>query len=217
MSCDPPRWFRRIFSVARLNPYQEAARRGATHVEELYRWNLQVSEAFYPALSCLEISLRNAVHDQLKTLYGRPDWWESAPLDKHDDAKVRQAVDDLVRRNGVPAPSPDCIVAALSFGFWVSLLSRRYDRYLWVPALHKAFPGYHGNRETLRDNLQAMLKLRNRIMHHEAIHHRHLAADHAKIYRLLEYIEPEGTVWLRAFDRVPDVLTRRPEGDDAVR
>lgn len=104
----------------------------------------------------------------------------------------------------------DSVVAELSFGFWVSLLSRRYDRYFWVPALHKAFPGYHGDRESLRDNLQAMLRLRNRIMHHEPIHHRHLEADHAKIYRLLGYIEPEAATWLRKFDRVPDVLAMRP-------
>ena len=70
-------------------------------------------------------------------------------------------------------------------------------------ALHNAFAGYHGDRETLRDSLQAMLMLRNRIMHHEPIHHRHLEADHAKIYRLLGYIEPEAASWLRGFDRVP--------------
>ena len=46
--------------------------------------------------------------------------------------------------------------------------------------------------------------LRNRIMHHEPIHHRHLEADHAKIYRLLGYIEPEAASWLRGFDRVPE-------------
>jgi len=206
MSCDPPGWFKRIFTVPRLNPYKEAARCGGTHVEGLYRWNLQVSEAFYPALSCLEISLRNAIHEQLQARYARPDWWESSPLDRHDAAKVRQAADDLGRRKGVSAQCADSIVAELSFGFWVSLLSRRYDRHFWVPALYRAFPGYHGDRESLRDNLQAMLRLRNRIMHHEPVHHRHLVADRAKIYRLLGYIEPEAVTWLCAFDRVPDVL-----------
>lgn len=217
MSCVPPRWFDRIFATPRLNPYQEAACRGNTHAEDLYRWNLQVSEAFYPALSCLEVSVRNAVNDQLQATYGRLDWWASAPLDHHDASKVRQASDDLRRRKGIDPPCADNIVAELSFGFWVSLLSRRYDRHFWVPALHKAFPGYHGDRESLRDNLQAMLMLRNRIMHHEPIHHRHLEADHAKIYRLLCYIEPEAATWLREFDRVPDVLTMRPGRDERGR
>lgn len=217
MSCAPPRWFDRTFATPRLNPYQEAARCGGTHAEDLYRWNLQVSEAFYPALSCLEVSIRNAVNEQLQATYGRPDWWESAPLDQHDASKVQQASDDLRRRKGIDPPCVDSIVAELSFGFWVSLLSRRYDRYFWVPALHKAFPGYHGDRESLRDNLQAMLRLRNRIMHHEPIHHRHLEADHAKIYRLLGYVEPEAATWLRKLNRVPGVLAKRPGRDNRGR
>jgi hypothetical protein len=210
----PPRWFDRIFATPRLNPYQEAARSNGTHAEDLYRWNLQVSEAFYPALSCLEISTRNAMHEQLRIRYGSPDWWTGAPLNDHDASKVKQASDDLRRRKDVDPPYADSIVAELSFGFWVSLLSRRYDRYFWVPALHKAFPGYQGDRESLRDNLQAMLRFRNRIMHHEPIYHRHLAADRAKIYRLLGYIQPEAATWLHNFDRVPEVLAMRPGRDN---
>jgi hypothetical protein len=171
---------------------------------------LQVSEAFYPALSCLEISVRNAMHEQLRLRYGRPEWWSSAPLQEHAVKKVDQVKSDLRRRKGFSAICADDVVAELSFGFWVSLLSRRYDRHLWVPALHKSFPGYRGGREPLRDNLQAMLQLRNRIMHHEPIHHRHLAADHAKIYRLLRFVEPATAEWLSGFDRVPDVLVKRP-------
>src|ERR1700721_1161807 len=101
--------------------------------------------------------------------------------------------------------SADDVVAGLSFGFWVSLLSRTYDRYLWVPALHKAFPHYSGSRRELFDNFDAMRRLRNRVMHHEPIHHRHLEADHAKIYRLVGYITPDAVVWLQRFDRVPAV------------
>lgn len=117
-------------------------------------------------------------------------------LDQHDAAKVRQTSDDLRRWRGTD-PCTDDIVAELPFGFWVSLLSRRYDRHLWVPALYKAFPGYRGTRESLRDNFETMRLFRNRIMHHEPVHHRHLAADHAKIYRLLGYMERSGRLAAR--------------------
>lgn len=80
MSCDPPQWFDRVFTAPRLLPYQDAARRAGAHAEDLYRWNLQASEAFYPALSCLEICLRNALDEQLRVRYDRTDWWTSAPL-----------------------------------------------------------------------------------------------------------------------------------------
>jgi hypothetical protein len=216
MTCAPPGWFNQVFTAPRLAPYLEAARRDGTHAEILYRWNLQVSEAFYPALSCLEICVRNALHERLKARYRCADWWTSAPLDQHDAFKARQATDDLRRRRGTE-PCTDDIVAELSFGFWVSLLSRRYDRPLWVPTLHKAFPGYHGTRSSLHDSLEAMRRFRNRVMHHEPVHHRHLAADHAKIYRLLGYMEPETAVWLCEFDRVPEILAKRPGHDDRGR
>jgi hypothetical protein len=213
VSCTPPPWFDQVFTAARLAPYQEAAARGGTHVADLYRWNLQVSEAFLPALSCLEICMRNAMHEQLTAKYHRADWWTPAPLGQHEGYIVQRAREDLLRRKGTD-PGTDDIVAELSFGFWVSLLSRHYDRRFWVPALHKAFPGYRGSRKDLHDNFDAMRRFRNRVMHHEPVHHRHLAADHAKIYRLLGSIEPEATAWLLDFDRVPEILAKRPGHDD---
>lgn len=213
MSCDPPTWSDRVFSQPRLTPYVVAAQLDGTHAMDRYQWNLQVSEAFYPALACLEISLRNALDVQLQQHYGRPDWWESVPLSKllkGDEAVVRRAEADASKRKGA-AMSADDVVAGLSFGFWVSLLSHRYDRYLWVPALHKAFPHYKGRRKELFDNFDAMRRLRNRVMHHEPIHHRHLEADHAKIYRLVGYIDPDAVVWLQRFDRVPAVLASKPK------
>lgn len=209
MSCNPPAWFDRIFSQPRLAPYLRAAQLDGTHAVDRYQWNLQVSEAFYPALSCLEISLRNALHAQLQIRYGRPDWWKSAPLQNRHLAKVRGAEAEARKRKGTKT-SADDVVAELPFGFWVSLLSRAYDRDFWVPALHRAFPRYRGNRRTLHDEFEAMLLLRNRISHHEPIQHRHLAADHAKIHRLLSYIAPDAAFWLKGFDRVPVVLASKP-------
>lgn len=209
MSCNPPHWFSRTFSFPRLAPYLRAAGLCNTHAVDHYRWNLEVSEAFYPALSCLEIIFRNALHEQLTALYGRPDWWASAPLERDDVYMVERARADARRRKRAAATADD-VVAALPFGFWVAMISTRYDRYFWVPALHKAFPNYRGTRKALHENLETMRRFRNRIMHHEPIHHRHLEADHAKIYKLLGYIEPKACAWLHQFDRVPEVLARRP-------
>lgn len=107
----------------------------------------------------------------------------------------------------------DDIVAELSFGFWTSLLSNnrhsQYDRRLWVPYLHRAFPLYRGRRRDLHDKLEAMRLLRNRIMHHEPIHHRDLAADRRKVYELMGYLDAALAKEVSAMDRVPDVLRRR--------
>jgi hypothetical protein len=202
--------------MPRLSPYLVVAEASGLGADELYLWNLQVSEAFYCSLHCLEICLRNSLNMQLTLLYHRADWWATAPLANHGQGKISDArtrAGQAQRQSGhLPRgePAPDAIVAELSFGFWVNLLTRRFDRDLWVPALHRSFPAYQGAREPLRDNLEAMVHLRNRVMHHEPVHHRDLAADHAKAYRLIGYVEPELLPWLARFDRVPELLSRRP-------
>ncbi|MER7133562.1 hypothetical protein [Streptosporangium saharense] len=190
-------------------PYRNAVFGDEEQAWKLYQWNIEVSEAFYCPLHCLEVSLRNAQHAELGAALGRSDWWAIAPLREHERTRITKA-ERTLRAKGNTTPGADDVVAELSFGFWASLLSRAYDRHLWVPVLHRAFPHYSGRRRDLQDNMQAMVLLRNRVMHHEPIHHRRLEADHAKIYRLLGYLEPAVVTWLRDFDRVPEVLSRRP-------
>ncbi len=209
MSTELPPWFVRAFAGPRLAPYLTIAEDGGIEAASLYLWNLQVAESFYSALHCLELCLRNALHGQLLRHFGRADWWAVAPLDPYGQRKIDTARQQAVR-SGHDHPSADDVVAELAFGFWPYLLSRSYDRRLWVPVLHKAFPHYRGRREPLRDNLETMVHLRNRVMHHEPIHHRDLAADHAKAYRLIGYMEPDAIEWLRVFDRAPGLLVLRP-------
>jgi hypothetical protein len=218
MLIDLPVWVRRAFSAARLMPYAHASGGDATATMLLYWWNVEVSGALYGPLHCLEISLRNALHDQLRKKYGRPDWWTTAPLNSTGVRLVTEAHQKLLRR-GSESTTADDVVAALSFGFWVSLLSSgaAYDRRLWVPTLHRAFPHYSGPRRLLHDNLLSMVYLRNRIMHHEPIHHRDLPKDHEKIYRLLGYISPETAKEAQMMDRVPEVLSRRHDTCGAIR
>jgi hypothetical protein len=210
MSTEPPEWIRDLLSTPRLTPYLRATDGDAHAAIRLYWWNVEVSAAFYGPLQCLEIGLRNALHSQLRGYFGRDDWWSVAPLTADGVHKVKEASEKIgglnARRHG-----PDDVVAALTFGFWVSLLSRgaAYDRKLWVPTLHRAFPHYSGRRDTLHDDLVAMLRFRNRVMHHEPVHHRDLAADRSKIYRLLGYLSREAAREVESHDRIPEILARR--------
>ncbi|QLQ40303.2 hypothetical protein [Micromonospora robiginosa] len=220
MSADLPDWTRRAFSAPRMRPYLEAAGNDGREAVALYWWNVEISAAFYGPLHCLEIVLRNALHGQLAARYGRSDWWAAAPLTEHGVRLVEEAADKCRRRlgrRGRSGPTADDVVAELSFGFWVSLLSNRtgsqYDRLLWVPTLHQAFRPRSGSRAVLHESLETMRLLRNRIMHHEPIHHRDLAADHRRLYQLLNAIDGVVAKEIRVMDRVPFVLARR----DAVR
>lgn len=213
MTAEPPEWIREVLSIPRFAPYLARTNGDVEAAIRLYWWNVEISAAFYTPLHCLELGLRNAMHAQLYEYFGSEDWWTTAPLNDNGKRIVSAAAQKIIGR-GVRRYCADDVVAELPFGFWVSLVSRgaAYDRTLWVPALHRAFPFYKGRRQLLHDHLQAMVLFRNRIMHYEPVHHRDLRADHAKIYRLLGYVSPQMVKELDALDRVSEVLDRRVGG-----
>jgi hypothetical protein len=206
----------RDLSLPRLRRYIRAAHGDAQVAERLYWWNIEVSAALVGPLHCLELTLRNALHNALVRHHGRPDWWVVAPLNERGRRLVdaaRRSCERRLRGSRLPRSTPDDMVAELTLGFWVSLLSHAsgYDRYFWVPVLHAAFPHYRGRRGDLHDELTTLVLLRNRVMHHEPVHHRHLAADHDTIYRVLGYLSPELAKEAQAMDRFPAVLAARAD------
>jgi len=206
-TADNADWIGKSLSEARFASYLAECGGDTAAAWRLYMWNIGISAAFYPLLHFVEITLRNSLHHELGIQFGRPDWWSVAPLNEHGERLVKQA------QEKVPSPgSPqyaDDLVTELTFGFWVSLVSRTYDRVLWVPALHRAFPHYRGRRDALHAELKEVLWLRNRVMHYEPIHRRDLKADHAMIYRLFDHMSSGLTVAVRQIDQVPDVLRLR--------
>ncbi|MEV7778033.1 hypothetical protein [Kitasatospora sp. NPDC088351] len=163
------------------------------------------------ALHCLEVTLRNALHAALRREHGRPDWWSAAPLDTDGDRLVSEARRKCERRIRHRQVTADDVVAELSFGFWVKLLSGRHARTFWVPALHRAFPSDIGRRDDLHRRFVTMMRLRNRTSHHEPIHHRHLEAGHATLHHLLACLDAEPAAQALRLDRVPAVLKQRQD------
>jgi hypothetical protein len=210
MTIDEPDWIRDTLSQPRFAPYLAARGGDMAAAIRLYWWNLDISAAFYTPLHCLEIALRNGIHQQLSIAFGRSEWWTVVPLHENGLQMVDDARQKLATRTR--SSTADDMVAGLSFGFWVSLVSNTYDRRLWVPCLHRAFPFYRGRRRHLHGDLRTMLLFRNRIMHYEPIQHRHLEEDHRTILRLLGYLAPNMVVQLKSYDRVPEVLRQRPGG-----
>lgn len=137
-------------------------------------------------------------------------WWNVEVAEAPGTNRMIAEAEDKVRRRKPAGATTDDTVTELSFGFWVSLVSRKYDRRLWVPGLYRAFPHHHGRRSELHESLWTAVLLRNRITHHEPIHHRHLEADQQSIYRLLECLSLLLGRSLDGHDRLSEVLARRP-------
>ena len=208
----------------RLSTYLGAAGGSREGAVRLYAWNTAVCAAFYGPLQGLEVALRNAMHRRLAERYG-PTWYDypGAGLDRGAKGRIADARSELTRDGH--GDGPPRIVAALSFGFWVSLLGpggrteaghrANYQMTLWRPALRGAF----AHRATLTRKqahrpLNALRILRNRLAHHEPIFARDLIADHARILDVAGWISPAARTWIEHHSRAPAVIKAARDAND---
>lgn len=183
-------------SAERMTKYFEHTRDDQTKALQIYTWNTVISAAFCGPLQGLEVALRNAMHRELSRRFGT-EWFDNreAGLDAGARRRIAKAREDLTEHGQRAEASDSDIVAALSFGFWVSLLGRggdlgtgnkaSYHDTLWLPALRTAFlPAAAGGglqRKDAHVPLNHLRVFRNRIAHHEPIFRRDLARDHKRI------------------------------------
>lgn len=186
-----------LLSKERLSSYSKAT------LEETiknYERNTILSEAIYGLLQGVEIALRNSIHNVLTAGLSRSDWynyfsWQKPELDALDQAK-----DKLVRRR--KAVAPGAIVAELPFGFWLQTVARKYEKILWVPYVHKAFPNITTDRMGLFRRLDQIRELRNRVAHHERILHFNIPLEYKQAIELIRWICPVTASWVDASNRV---------------
>lgn len=173
----------------------------------LYERNARMAEAFYRPLQSLEVCLRNGLSDQLAAQYGA-NWFTNSGPPFADDAlkKLDRAIDDIqdARRN----VTPGAVVAELSFGFWVTILAKRYDGTIWRSALASSFleAGRRMPRQRVHNRMDAIRKFRNRVFHHEPIYDLNPAQVHAEIIEAIAWICPASAAWAWEHSRVPYVL-----------
>jgi hypothetical protein len=137
-----------------------------------YLWNTALSESLYPSLHGLEVTLRNNIHNAITQELGQENWFDHILAEP--ERKVLEEIKGRLTRQRRPLDIGQ-LVASSSFGFWVSLLNRRYENVLWAKLLKPICP-YMPNREPTRNTLSHRLnrirELRNRVFHHKPIWHR---------------------------------------------
>jgi hypothetical protein len=156
---------KRTITQERLTRYLDAAGQDLSKALELYECNVQLSEALYGLLHGLEVTVRNAAHHALTASYGTPTWYDTAPL----TAYWQDQLDKVKAKPGV-AGKPGKVVAELTFGFWIELLSKPHHNELWMSRrLRRAFPNTTHQRHAIHQRLKTVQLLRNRISHHERV------------------------------------------------
>lgn len=189
------------FSKVRVESYRELGQSDSELIVT-YLWNVALAESLHPSLQAVELCLRNSLnnaigrrHDQRRI--SSDHWLEYQPYFQ------KKQLDDLegIRREyglrHVPNPTADQIVSGTNMGFWVAILSRKYERHLWqtigMDLLSDVFP-YAPTRVSIRDFYKAfdqIRRLRNRANHYERICNREdLVTVHDHIHERIGWINP---------------------------
>lgn len=219
-------WVDRWLSPARFSTYLRAAGGDFHRALRLYDWNADVSAAVFRDIGHLEVALRNTCDRALSAGF-KGDWTAGSALQilfprhmkldkpggKRRDVnepqrKMVQKARDSCTSEESPIPEHGKIVAELMFGFWTSLFESKFEKFVWVPYLHLAFPD-GTDRTQLADTLRDIREVRNRIAHHENV----LTGGHAanrQIASLMKMISPEAAAHTAKTSQVDSLLRRKP-------
>lgn len=214
----------KFISAERLDIYEKHLKVETHQVMSAYHWNKALAGAMLPALQCLEVTLRNAIDQAIRSVpppgatglwLTDHNWIFSLPrymgkkafpklpvrykmarkpgdprdaqgilLDRYgnrvvarkvrEELLVEQARDTIVNEGKTITPAR--VIAGMSFGFWTTLLSTKYEdnsskSLLWPTLDTVVFPhlppGY--DMQDVRHAFNRIRSLRNRLSHHEAL------------------------------------------------
>ena len=192
-------------SEARLERYLSASDHHHGRAISLYEDNLAIAAAFYVPLQCLEITLRNRLHDSMCARFG-PEWLLNPGQLLEEDGRL--AIEQAISALRAKPLLPGSVVAELTFGFWVSLLASRYSERLWKPVFYRVFKRNDKfmSRKTVHGRLNALRRFRNRVAHHEPIIFNDLANTHAELIEAISWMCPITATWTAEQSSVTEYL-----------
>ncbi len=216
MSSQPYQAIETRLSTARLAPYVAACQGDLDDTLALYAWNLRESAAFFVDLSTVEVALRNSIDAILRDKYqkraGSPPWYDQVSLSKDGSQELDKALKRAEAQVG-DTPSHDDVITQLAFGFWKSLLNKRYQASLW-PVIRPAFLADPSRTSLTRDYVSDLVGqmnfLRNRIAHHEPVFSRDLVRQSTLLLEVLGLLCQDTRDWVAGQSQIPAVLSERP-------
>lgn len=145
-----------------------------------YLWNKSLSTAFFPLLQAVEVTLRNAIHTAATRHFsGNQEWFLMNKLATSNDKAKKMYLKGYGGNSTAidPRPTPDAVISSFMFGYWIELLSSRYDdpvknKLLWPTLIPAVFPNAEGikaTRRSLYKRFKFVRDLRNRVGHNEPI------------------------------------------------
>ena len=208
-------------SRERLSKYLARSRGDLQQALALYVWNQEVGAALTVVVSQVEVCLRNRVAEALAGAFGAG-WPRDARL-RHNHQEVRKELEKAESRLKKPVPSVGDIVAASDFNLWRELCKPVYAGVFWAKRIPVAFPHHTlpGKErevlEAIHHRVDLILKLRNRIAHHEPIFGSNwekvgakLSDRHRDAIELLNWMSADLAAWTTSKDRFSTVMATCP-------
>lgn len=208
----------RVISTKRIDSYRKND--SDTECLKRYIWNILLSESLYPSLQCLEVALRNSIHEAAKTHFSNDFWFDDVNI--ISDQKTQDIIQGVKRKLQHERKPITCdgVVAELGFGFWRHLFYNQYEQVLWRPIVAKTFPNAPKSmrtRASLSPRIEKARKLRNRIFHHESIWHwQDLEQQHQEIVETIEWLSQPLYDLHQLTDRFPQVFNQDLSQYDSV-
>lgn len=197
-------------SMERMSRFQQQPGDTSLDMIACYMWNMALGEALYPTMQTLEVALRNNLHAAATVHFGTDMWFEihRGHIDPHDHDTVHKTIMSVR-----PNVTSGRVIHAFSFGFWTTLMNRRYEKKLLRPILKATFPAmpnHMRNRPVLSQRFNQIRELRNRVFHHERIwdwrwNGLDLVQQHRDIIEAIGWISPAVRDTIVLFDRFPVV------------
>jgi hypothetical protein len=199
---------KQLFSNERIAAYEKIAKKYHKDPLELYLLNTQASGAFHFPLHICEVALRNTIDSALSSIFTH-DWHINLLFQRMIDGYQRDKLltsIDKNKRNGVVPKGK--IIAELTLGFWINLLSPKYAQSIWSQHFYGCFANYQAlnprstnpanAQNALYAQLKALNKFRNRIAHYEPIIKGNLQAEYQRIITIISYIDIVFAKWVQA-------------------
>ena len=138
------------------NKFEKVCRRNALTVEELIARNNSISRLIWEVIQIFELNFRHFINMELSNFSENDKWWR--------DPRV------VHKEHMTESSDNDDTIQFISLGFLSLLLSDRYHNKLWVSHLSGAFTNWKYPRRVLYRELRILVRIRNRIAHHEIIY-----------------------------------------------
>ena len=191
-------------SVERLLSFKKDDNDTIDVLIQRYKINLRISQALYPELSTLEITLRNAIDTMLKTCISET-WLEDEIkqqhiLSDHEHAKLLTAYNDIKKEYRSKDFSTGKVIANLNFGFWTNLCSKWYCSNIWnkgccFKGVFVNYPSEVNNIGDIAAKLRLIRRFRNRIFHYEPIfkYPQNTLKIYSQIMEILSYLPSDNS------------------------